>query len=103
MEEIDHLPLQSILLFQPIESDLFLLILRNGGGCIDPWTLWFSSTIRTGKFQAWVSSKTLNLARLGSSPDIDGPIVLDEPHRSPDRLPGLSISLQNDVLGSREV
>src|SRR3989442_8635113 len=103
MEEIDHLPLQSILLFQAIESDLFLLILRNGGGCINPWTLWFSSTIRTGKFEAWVSSKTLNLARLGSCPDIDGSIVLDEPHRSPNRVSILSIRLQNDVLGSREI
>src|SRR2546422_10994025 len=103
MEEINHLPLQSILLFQPIESDLFLLIQRKSGGCINPWTLWFSSTIRTGKFEAWVSSKTLYLARLGSCPDIDGSIVLDEPHRSPDRVSTLSIGFQNNVLGSREI
>src|SRR2546428_10258495 len=103
MEEINHLPLQSILLFQPIESDLFLLILRKSGGCINPWTLWFSSTIRTGQFEAWVSSKTLHLARLGSCPDIDGSIVLDEPHRGPNRLSGLSIRFQNDVLRSREI
>src|SRR2546426_3568574 len=103
MEEINHLPLQSILLFQPIESDLFLLILRKCGGCINPWTLWFSSTIRTGKFEAWVSSKTLNLARSSSSPDVQSSIMLDEPHRGPNRLSSLSIGFQNDVLGSREI
>src|SRR2546428_2816985 len=103
MEEIDHLPLQSILLFQSIQSNLSFLIACKGCCGIDPLTFGVSSSIRGGKFEAWVSSKTLNLARLGSCSDIDGSIVLDEPHRSPDRLPGLSIGFQNDVLGSREI
>src|SRR3989442_2149603 len=103
MEEITHLPLQSILLFQPIQGDLFLLIACKECCGIDPLTFGVSSSVRGGKFEAWVSSKTLNLTRLGSCPDIDGSIVLDEPHRSPDRASILSISLQNDVLGSREI
>src|SRR5467141_2467981 len=103
MEEIDHLPLQSILLFQSIQSNLFFLIASKGCCGIDPLTFGVSSSVRGGKFEALVSSKTLNLARLGSCPDIDGSIVLDEPHRSPDRVSILSIRLQNDVLGSREI
>src|SRR2546427_12790134 len=103
MEEINHLPLQSILLFQSIQSNLSFLIAGKECFGIDPLTFGVSSSVRGGKFEAWVSSKTLNLARPGSCPDIDGPIVLDEPHRSPDRLSSLSIGFQNDVLGSREI
>src|SRR2546428_5064834 len=103
MEEINHLPLQAILLFQSIQSNLSFLIACKGCCGIDPLTFGVSSSIRGGKFEAWVSSKTLNLARLGSSPDIDGSLVLDEPDRSPDRVSILSIRLQNDVLGSREI
>src|SRR3989442_13864259 len=103
MEEINHLPLQSILLIQSIQSNLSFFIARKGCRGIDPLTFGVSSSVRGGKFEAWVSSKTLNLARLGSCPDIDGSIVLDEPHRSPNRLSGLSIGFQNNVLSSRAI
>src|SRR2546422_11534082 len=103
MEEINHLPLQSILLIQSIQSNLSFFIACKGCCGIDPLTFGVSSSIRGGKFEAWVSSKTLNLARLDSCPDIDGSIVLDEPHRSPDRVSILSISLQNNVLSTREI